>query len=432
MQSLEDQCFMPQTNLSEMKHASWLAGEGFKSVIGLYDATISDLGNNLLQQSKRQAYLEGKYIGNGPGIKEMKERAESRSSITPTPTKASRIIREALHGTHMQQQPNFFGDNETVTRKRQSKRVITEEDNASHRPEFVTVNIPRKRKGRRLEFPDATQNIIGEGNSDEDFVDERPHLCIKETEIANEMWAIRRTNPGSKVCCQGILGPRKGKCKKAIANSRAGVPAPSFEGLRVWDSGTKKMWVWCCNSTPSHTYNIDNQVISRPPRPPLEWPVAVGTNLTKEEINSFKSAGFHLEFAMVEENVSARPGRYRTGVSEQASMRIDKAIKMDVTIHGVEVIKSEKHEVFILSTKNSEIRGEKYRVTIAKNPGCTCKDFQIRMGEGKGFLACKHMYFVYLRVCGMDINHNMFIHQASLSEVQCGVVLRAKRAILSD
>ena len=99
---------------------------------------------------------------------------------------------------------------------------------------------------------------------------------------------------------------------------------------------------------------------------------------------------------------------------------------MDVTIHYIEVIKEEKCEVFVIATKNSDINNEKYRVTIAKNPGCTCKDFQIRVGEDRAFMPCKHLYFIYLRVCGMD---NMFIHQPNLTELQCGIVLRAKRAI---
>ena len=72
-----------------MQAGCWLAREGYKSKIGLYDAIVSDLANNLLQQSKRQAYLEGKYIGKGPGIREMRDRAESRSNVTPTPTNVS-------------------------------------------------------------------------------------------------------------------------------------------------------------------------------------------------------------------------------------------------------------------------------------------------------------------------------------------------------
>ena len=87
-----------------------------------------------------------------------------------------------------------------------------------------------------------------------------------------------------------------------------------------------------------HAYNIDNHAIARPPRPPLEWPVAKGTNLTRGKINAFKSAGFHIEMEVVEESGAA--------------------LRMDVTIHEIEVIRKEKHEVFVIATKNCDINNE--------------------------------------------------------------------------
>ena len=193
--------------------------------------------------------------------------------------------------------------------------------------------------------------------------------------MAPKFWAIRRTTSGSRVTCQGLLDRGHGKCKKQIASGRAGVPAPCFEGRRVWDSGTKCMWVWCCNTTTKHVWNIDHQVIGHPPRPPMEWPVAEGTNLSREEQQSLQAAGFHLEMMQQDEEGEARVGRYRPGVSKEASTRLDKCLQMTATIHEIEVVKKEKHEVFLMETEGSAARGEKYRVTLAKNPLCTCKDF---------------------------------------------------------
>ena len=102
----------------EMKHTNWLARGGCRSKIGLYDASMFDLGNNLSKKSKRKAYLEGKYIGKGPGIKEMRDKAESRSNVTPTPTNVSRVVEDTICGTNMHQAPKFYGDNQTVTKKR--------------------------------------------------------------------------------------------------------------------------------------------------------------------------------------------------------------------------------------------------------------------------------------------------------------------------
>ena len=56
---------MPRTNMAEPVHASWLAAEGFKGTLNLYDACVSDLANALLQSSKRHAFIGGKYHGAG-------------------------------------------------------------------------------------------------------------------------------------------------------------------------------------------------------------------------------------------------------------------------------------------------------------------------------------------------------------------------------
>ena len=77
MQILDDKCYTPYVNMVEMKRASWLVGERFDFKMGLYDATIFELGNNTLQQYKRKAYLESTYIGKRPWSREMSNKGES-------------------------------------------------------------------------------------------------------------------------------------------------------------------------------------------------------------------------------------------------------------------------------------------------------------------------------------------------------------------
>ena len=118
---MDDKCNIPQTNLVEVKRASWLEGEGFKGKIGPYDATIFNLGNNLLQQSKRHAYLERKYLGRVPWIKELRDMIESQILVTLTPSNASQIVEDAIWGTNMHQAPIFYGNNETITKRKTIK-----------------------------------------------------------------------------------------------------------------------------------------------------------------------------------------------------------------------------------------------------------------------------------------------------------------------
>ena len=75
------------------------------------------------------------------------------------------------------------------------------------------------------------------------------------------------------------------------------------------------------------------------------------------------------------------------------------------------VLEPHKHEVFKIETENSILRGEIYNVDIVKKPTCSCRDFMDQVIEGKPFLACKHMYYMYLYVFGLNANVNIYIHQ---------------------
>ena len=99
--SQEDQAQTPRTNLAESMHGSWLAGEGYKEKITLYDACISDMANALLQSAKQYAYQMGKHKGERPSLSKLMERAASRT--TPTPPQVARIVQEAVAGTPMLQ-----------------------------------------------------------------------------------------------------------------------------------------------------------------------------------------------------------------------------------------------------------------------------------------------------------------------------------------
>ena len=56
LQEVENISFVPTTNLSESKHASWLASVGNKQLLNVYDACVSDLANALLQSAKMDVH----------------------------------------------------------------------------------------------------------------------------------------------------------------------------------------------------------------------------------------------------------------------------------------------------------------------------------------------------------------------------------------
>ena len=63
MQNVEDIVYVPTCNLLEVVYASWLASMGFQGSIDLYEATVNDLSQALLQSTKSYAFNKGRYHG---------------------------------------------------------------------------------------------------------------------------------------------------------------------------------------------------------------------------------------------------------------------------------------------------------------------------------------------------------------------------------
>ena len=114
---------------------------------------------------------------------------------------------------------------------------------------------------------------------------------------------------------------------------------------------------------------------------------ANATNLDADEIQMLKNGGYKLS---KKREMATNDIRYRTRVSEAAAKRIELAISMEATIKGVEVIKQGVHEKKH-STTASQVREKLYEVHIAMSPMCTCKDFIERVGQGRPYIACKHI-----------------------------------------
>lgn len=269
----------PRTNLSESKHGSWLAGEGGRTKISLYDACVSDLANALLQSAKQQAYLQGRHLGEGPSLQSLINRSALRA--TQAPRTVATAVNNVVTGTPMHfLKTSLSGDRETVQRKRGPVEVVNVEDNATHRPEYIHVNMDRTTRGRRkkLDFQNANVNETIE------------EVClVVEREIHDTQWAIRRTEVGSKVKCLGWI-PKKGMCGRIVSNAQ-GNPAPCFFGSRKHPGGDCRQFMWFCPDECRHTWDPSRCISKRPSNIPSIWPVATGTNLSLSEIEALNRAG---------------------------------------------------------------------------------------------------------------------------------------------
>lgn len=422
-----DDVLKPTVNLSESKHGSWKAGEGGRKNISLYDACATDLFNAILQSARDQAFKEGKYKGTGPSYQKLQERLNQKG--TPRPAQILHMVREATTGTPMYQQPSTLeGDKQTIRKKRKNSNRATIDVNASHRPEYNMETITRRQGGRARQINFDTDDGM-QTNVQDVMVEEVKEVI--ESDVHPTLWAIRRTNVGSKVKCLAFIKGqnRNSVCHKPIPGSSNGVPAPCFFAERAHKNGVTAQFAYFCPTDSCHTWTPDHSLKPWPPRPAV-WPVARGTNLTKEEVKKLQQGGYMVEEKLKEcgtigtplddVNVeihaerSQRTGprwRYRTTISNAAKQKIEMAMTLNPKDVKEEVIMAGLMENFYFVTRNDV----KYTVCIKDEPCCSCPDFQDRVEGQKSFLACKHMYHVYVCIIGLDIHENMFIHQPFLT-----------------
>ena len=302
-----------------------------------------------------------------------------------------------------------------------------------------------KKRGcpRKLAFGSATKEAVGvdpeiceDIEHDVEIMDAPQNECLpEEVELSNYRWAIRRMPTHCVRKCFGML--KNKRCTNIMQSRSPGLSAPCFWGERCYKGTTQQQWMWFCSHDVQHTRKVTNQV-KDPPESPNSWLIAKGTTLTYAEKSSLEAAGFILESGhagtkansdIEEQDVlptsSSRPKKWRAGVSKEARKRLDNASLMQAQFVEECVIKHNQHVVFKILTHDI------YEVHIKKEPICSCADFKRREINGKSYLACKHIYYVYTQVLGLQQNQHMIIHQPVLNERDLHFILSQKRCINS-
>ena len=420
-------------------HASWLAGEGGKRKLSLYDACVSDVLNAYIQCAKRLGYTTGRFIGSGPSMDSMMASARTRESQNPT--FVANMLKGVVANSPMYEERIMQGDKETVQRKKKERAGVP----SSHQPGYVMEARQRKIRGRprSLQFNETLNEAVYVNDSEEDedshvahgmgTKNEESSANIQEEKVAREKWALRRMPPNCSRKCFAMEGRKN--CCNVLKSCQVGLVAPCFWSERAYKDKTIAQWIWFCNNDAGHTQVVQKQVKFSPSVPNV-WPVEIGTNISKEEYVSLQQGGFKLAcFATPQRNVrhsnstiaergsSNRRRKWRHGISKEAQKRLDLASSMVATFMEEKVESELKHTVFRVLTEGC------YDVHIKEEPSCTCPDFQKRESAHKAFLACKHMYYVYVHILGLEPKEHMVIHQPSLTTLDLAFVLRQTRKI---
>lgn len=429
---------IPSTNLSESIHASWLAGEGGHKKITLYDACVTDVINAYIQCTKQLGFMTGRYIGTGPDMESFLKRMSSKRS--PSPCVVARVVQGAVVGTPMYEQPILYGDKETVSQKKAKGTTTTD---SSHKPGYVMLSKQRKDRGRPRKIFFGKDNIQDqefydlEGNTTNEDIGEKDspkeintpnqrkiQVEVLEVQVQKEKWAIRRMPTNCVRKCFGVVQGKR--CQITMQSRTPGLVGPCFWGARTYKDQSQHQWMWFCNHDVHHTSVVSRQ-IQAPPEIPVSWMIDAGTNLTIAELQSLVGAGF--SFTKIVGDVSAtessqkRSKKWRSGISKEANKRLESAAQMHGDLLEEITVLYKRHVVFKLHTQDY------YDVHIKEDPICTCPDFQRREKDKKSFLACKHLYFVYTRILGLDRNQHMIIHQPVLSERDLVFILNQPRQV---
>ena len=124
--------------------------------------------------------------------------------------------------------------------------------------------------------------------------------------------------------------------------------------------------------------------------------------------------------------------RSNIGPSSKQLLSINSAMALEASILKVTMIPQPGFGCIIfLQSKPSPIDCV-YQLTMSSYPDCTCLAFKETMSKfgrrGFAYKHCKYLYYIFVKVCALDLEVDLFIHALTLSFNEIRLVL--ERGIL--
>ncbi len=463
---------MPSCNLAETVHNKWLQASGNKGN-DLYVSTVDDYIRAFMQVVAYYQYLKGNVGGTGPDKEELKLRnAHRRARVSGDP----RVLKEAMldmpgADEFCTRDPHLEGEEVFGSAKRKLDLPHGAEGE-SHRPDTVNFSHPRASKRvTRAQFtslpiiPEEKESCTVEvgASPEEDVASPRleggvRHVTIvQESKVDERTWHIARLPKTSAKACWAQRAVTKKKCEAKIIRNSKSTPAPTYTG--EWRSvrmnrvetmqfffcpddiercvkGTRRKWVVPYSATHE-----------RPPIPDI-WPVKFGTNLKRKEIQALEAAGFQLP---QKEQVSPRrlfseadlpssalsievpkdadryPGKRKSKIvrrqanapSSKQRLSIGSALVLKASINKVTMVPHPGFGCIISLDSGTPPKTTQYQITVSSLPECTCpafKETMVKFGKkGSHFTYCKHLYYIFIKVCNLDPKVDLFMHAPTFS-----------------
>ena len=120
------------------------------------------------------------------------------------------------------------------------------------------------------------------------------------------------------------------------------------------------------------------------------------------------------------------------GLSSKQLLSINCTMALEASILKVTMIPQPRFGCIIsLQSKPSPIDCV-YQLTVSSYPDCTCPAFKETMSkfgrQGFAYKHCKHLYYIFAKVCALDPKVDLFIHAPTFSFNEIRLVL--ERGIL--
>ena len=416
-------------------------------------------------------FLKGNHVGTGPGKDELLFRVAQRSAHRTGNPKALADAISNIRGVQdfVTREPHLEGEEVFGSQKRKADMPLGYEQD-SHRPDKVNFYRPRVRTRSSV----ASTSTPGRGAIEDgisfpaglDDMDTMPsgehegrppnhhprHVTgTEETDCDEREWHILRLPKSSAKACFAQQAVTKKKCTARIVRNNVATAAPTYTGLMVNYKKNRNdvmQFFFCNDDIERCVKGTKRKWVISVPKIPATWPVKRGTNLSKQEILALEAAGFQLPLRQAisphrlfgdhsashllssypvpddaDEHPKIRGGkRVRRNPKAPTTMQANNsasALTLTARIERVTMVPHPGFGCIVSLISGNEPRAQKYTLSISSFPTCTCPYFQemiLKSLGGRGQWAyCKHLYFIFTVVCGLQGEVEPFVHAPSFS-----------------
>ena len=424
-----------------------------------------------MQMVRYYQFFKGEHAGTGPGKEELLLRVAQRCAHR---TGNPKVLADAISNIQgvqdfVTREPHLKGEEVFGSQKRKADMPLGCEHD-SHRPDKVNFSRPRVRT--RSVVAGTSTAATAPSNEDISFLadtdvmetvpagehPDRPHnrhplhvTGIQETDCDERDWHISRLPKSSAKACFSQQAVTKKKCTARIVRNNVATAAPTYIGLMVNYKKNRNdvmQFFFCNDDIERCVKGTKRKWVISVPQIPATWPVKRGTNLTKQEILALEAAGFQLPQRQAisprrlfgehngmhllssypvpneaDEHPKIRGGkRIRRNLKAPTTMQANNsasALTLTAHIERATIVPHPGFGCIVSLISGKEPQVQKYTLSISSFPSCTCPYFEemvLKSLGGRGQWAyCKHLYFIFTIICGLQGNVKPFFHAPSFS-----------------